>query len=197
MTNRTIERDLESSSWALHRIANGLQNGLINKALILGLLLLVAESLLISHFQPGVALAILRDTPPLAILTGTLANVTPLLIPVVGTAVCAFGIVELGGEHSRYGMNQLMLGFAILLAALVFIDRSLVSMWLLLPLLAAAALAIVFGIWERSRSSYDDGQIEFLRSFLKIFVTLFVAGFVLVNPAVRDNLQRPYLAHRS
>ncbi|WP_346036853.1 hypothetical protein [Brevibacterium picturae] len=192
VSSRGLERSSEESSRALSRISKGIQQGLVNKALVLGLLMLVAESLLITHFQPGAALALLRDTPPLAVLTGTLANVTPLLVPLVGFAICAFGILQLPGLYYREGINQIAFGTLVLLAALIFVDRNLVSPWLLVALVLIVLISAWMGL-RISRNGAAEESIDSVRQLLKFLVVALVSGIILTNPSVRDHLQRPYL----
>lgn len=192
VSNRNFEHSMESSTYALFRIAHGIQRGLINKALVFGLLLLVAESLLIAHFQTGAALTLLRDTPPLAVLTGTLANVAPILIPLVGTGVCSVGLLELSGGDVRHGFNQVGLGIIVLAAALIFIDRTLVSPWLVLPLVIVAMLAVILGMQLRNDHT-DNDSVESFRRILQVTVVALISGFILSNTAVTEQLQSPYL----
>ncbi|NHN56947.1 hypothetical protein G9U51_14340 [Calidifontibacter sp. DB0510] len=75
---REVQRErLTDGVWA---IAHNSRGSIINKGLLLAAVLVVLDTLLVSHYQPATALALLRSTPPLTLLTGVLLNLGPVLI---------------------------------------------------------------------------------------------------------------------
>lgn len=183
--DRRFERRQQTS--ALRAIARNVRGSIINKGLLLAAVLVVIDTLLVSHYQPATALALLRSTPPLTLLTGVLLNLGPVLMNVaiivyLVRGASAIAQYRISTAVSCYGAAGLLAVFATYLVD----DDALISPFVLLPL--AAAMGV--GGYVLSRGHEDNAESA---PPLAVIIGLAVfLGYVITHD-VEPALTRPYL----
>lgn len=143
---KAAEQIASEGKWrnmALNRIANNLQGSLINKGLLLAMCLVAMDCLLVAHYQPEVALTLLRWTPPVALLEGALINLMPVVVPViVGVAVVRAAMqlagVGDGNARSATALSSLMTAGALYVLSQLLLPEGLLRMgWMLAGVIVA------------------------------------------------------------
>lgn len=184
-----ISRSTRSGVLALQTISRNLKTALINRGLILGLALLAIDALIVSDFQPQVALAVLRESPWMAVLVGTLLNLLPVIVPVVGTSLLVFGAMKLCSREGFDGIVKLGQSFFVFAVAWLTLDRNLVwSPNVMIPVFGGV---FILGIVVGYRWGYSSATEEFT-GMIMILTFLCAIGIALANSAVSGALTRPY-----
>lgn len=85
----SIDKLGDSNTRALDRIRSAAKPSWISRPIFLASIFTIADVLIVSHFQPPTAIALLRYTPPLTLLLGAFVNIVPVLLqPVLVVLVC-------------------------------------------------------------------------------------------------------------
>jgi len=176
---------------ALHRIATALRGSLVNKSLLLATALVVADTFVVAHYQPATALALLRTTPPLTLLTGVMLNLAPVLLTLGVWWYACWGAVAVADRDAeqtlvRYGKSLLCL----LLGALV-VDEGQQVPWWGIGLVVVAGWAI--GQWTSERVDRDDESWGLITVMGAVAVFVALAQPTFKDRATLDAVARPFL----
>lgn len=180
----------DSGRSALWSIARGVRRGTVNKGLLLGLTILALDVLAVSHFQPTVALSILRSSPPLSVLVGAMVNLLPPIAFTLSTALIAMCTLSVARHRTQQALGEFAATIAVLFTGWAFLDHALMpSIWTVAGVWLVSALGAVgvHLLQERSDGSQDIAGV------FRLFVVLVAGLNLLTSPSVRESLARPYL----
>lgn len=184
-----ISRSTRDGARALNAISRNSKTSLINRGLVLGLALLAIDALIVSDFQPQVALAVLRESPWMAVLVGTLLNLLPVIVPVLGATLLVSGALKLCSGEGNEGIVRLGQSFLVFAVAWSTLDRNLVwSPNIMIPVFGAT---IIVSLFVGHKWGYSEAVEQFTGMFM-VITLLSAIGLAFANSAVSGAIARPY-----
>lgn len=184
-----ISKNTRHGVKALQSISRNSKASLVNRSLLIGLALLAIDALIVSDFQPQVALAILRESPWMAVLVGTLLNLLPIIVPVLGTTLLMFSAMKLCSADFRDGITKLVQSFLVFAVAWLTLDQKLV--WSPSVMLCVFVGVLIVGLIVGSKWGYSD-FVEQFSGIIMLFTFVAAIALTLANSAVSGALARPY-----
>ncbi|EMQ97345.1 hypothetical protein [Paeniglutamicibacter gangotriensis] len=186
-----ISNSTDSGARALWNISRNSKGAILNRGLLLGLALLGLSALVMSDFQPQVALTILRHSPWMTVLVGTLVNLMPLVVPVAGLVFLVLGAMKMCTSEYSDGAFKMLASFLLFVAGWLVIDRNLIlSPTLMIPIFGVTTIiSVVIG----AKCGYSE-SVEQLAGIVVLSTFAISLLFLFGNPAVPNSMARPYVA---
>ncbi|AKU18198.1 hypothetical protein [Luteipulveratus mongoliensis] len=179
----------EQQTRAIWAVAENLRGSLINKGLLLAASLIVIDTLLVSHYQPATALALLRSTPTMSLLTGVLLNMGPVLINVgiVASLIRSVGAAAKSEDVAALTYGGVALGLLFLAGFVV--DESMLIRWYLMVAIVVPGLTAAYF----ARKSADEDDLPGLVHAVALGIGLACVAVYLSTDTVRQSVMHPYL----
>lgn len=190
---RLLKDEGQLTPHALYAIAAQLKGSVINRGLLIAVVLVVAEALLMAHYQGASALAILRYTPPVSLFTGVVANLLPLALPLAMMAAFAASVTAWSASKTSTSISLLLATVLMWAASMVFVDehvRPPVWVFLLLGVLGIAALLLTH-TFPLLLVTESGGAA--LAPVLVALSTVIVIGQIPNRPEVARAISTPFL----
>lgn len=184
------QRARERTDRALWAIAKNAKGSVLNRGLLISLVLIVLDTLLVSHYQPQTALALMRYTPPVALFTGVLTNLLPIILPALFWLTAGLGVFAAARGEERGAFSYLSGSVVIFLIGALFIDsRVLPGGWVLAITLFAAFSVYGIARWLERR----DSSTEILFAMIFFVLIVFIGGQLWESQELRTRLATPFL----
>lgn len=180
-------------SSALWEIARNLRGSLVNKGLLVALGLVALDCLVVAHYQPASALAILRYTPPVPLFTGVLVNVTPAVLPTIIMATLSRSAVSFAASSPQKGSSQLIQAVALWGASFLILSAPQIGTWWLYGVLIFVGFALNLASWHWASELVDAEGNSILTPILTLLLVVTVVGSLLSSKELRTQLAKPYL----
>ncbi len=178
----------------LRAIAYRLNRSIFNRGLLLGLALVAVNALIVSHFQPPTALALLRNTPPLTLLTSTMLNLGPIAAQVWMVYSLITGGVAFAREDGTRGLSAVLTAAGIWITSMFLVDRDVALAGWPLALLVLAVLIGSYVAHTVNRKWAENGDLSVLAlGTISVMLAVALWGSGQNLDDVKQRLERPYL----
>lgn len=174
-----------SKRQALWTIAHNVRGSVINRGLVLAATLVVIDTLVVSHYQPGTALTLLRHTPPLALLTGVLLNLGPLILNT--SILVLFVAAVVGARNPGTAITRMGTAMALWFLSSFVVDAShqLPFWWLMVAAIGSIGLSVA--LYQLDEDKAQVGQA------LALVLAFAVIGTYVPTKLWETAITRPYL----